>query len=150
MWSLENLTLNGNLPIDLIELLHVSKTGRGNNHLQLSGAGYFKAMSDGTLQSKVIAEFKMAQELNIVVLQQRVQTLQNNKPSLMDAAKQIMEDRRPIELELKEKRKQLNALEMYTNQYSNNKIGPLCSLKQGTYAIKALKECKNSTETNLY
>ena len=27
MWSLANLTLNGNLPIDLIEILHISKTG---------------------------------------------------------------------------------------------------------------------------
>ena len=48
MWSLANLTLNGNLPIDLIELLHVSKTGKGNERLQLSGARYFKVMSDGT------------------------------------------------------------------------------------------------------
>ena len=48
MWSLANLTLNGNLPIDLIDVLRVSKTGKGNERLQLSGARYFKLMSDGT------------------------------------------------------------------------------------------------------
>ena len=42
MWSLANVMLNGNLPIDLIELLHVSKTGKGSVRLQLSGARYFK------------------------------------------------------------------------------------------------------------
>ena len=47
MWSLANLTLNGNLPIDLIEILHLSKTGKGNDRLQLSGARYFKVLSDG-------------------------------------------------------------------------------------------------------
>ena len=46
MWSLANLTLNGNLPIDLIEILHKSKTGKGNDHLQLSGARYFKVLPD--------------------------------------------------------------------------------------------------------
>ena len=51
-----------------------------------------------------------------------------------------MEDRGPIELELEEKRKQLKTLEMYTEQYSNNEIVPLRDLKQGTYAIKALKK----------
>ena len=154
MWSLANLTLNGNLPIDLIELLHISKTGKGNDCFQLSGARYFKVMPDGSnhfttrlvshngvftslngtesfnadlvekaglqahinclpylshvkanLQSKVRAEFKMVQELNVVVPMK--QTLQNNETTLKDAAKQIMEDRRPIELELEEKRKQL-------------------------------------------
>ena len=48
MWSLANLTLNGNLPIDLIEVLQISKTGKGNNRLQLSGARYFKVMLDGS------------------------------------------------------------------------------------------------------
>ena len=48
MWSLANLTLNGNLPIDLIELLHVSKTGKGNDRLQLSGARSFKVMPEGS------------------------------------------------------------------------------------------------------
>ena len=62
------------------------------------------------LQSKVRAEFKMAQELNIVLPKQRVRTLQNNENSLKDTARQIMEDRRPIELELEAKRKQLKAL----------------------------------------
>ena len=187
MWSLANLTLNGNLPIDLKELLHVSKTGKGNDRLQLSGARYFKVMPDGSnrfttrlvshngvftsfngtessnadlvekaglqahincspylshvkanLQSKVRAEFKMVQELNIVVPMK--QTLQNNDTTLKDAAKQIMEDRRPIELELEEKRKLLKALKMYTEQYSNNKIVPLRDLKQGTYSIMALKK----------
>ena len=47
MWSLANLTLNVNLPIDLIEILHISKTGKGNDSLQLSGARYFKVMPDG-------------------------------------------------------------------------------------------------------
>ena len=51
-----------------------------------------------------------------------------------------MENRRPIELDLEEKRKQLKALEMYTEQYSNNEIVPLRDLKQGAYAIKALKK----------
>ena len=150
MWSLANLTLKGNLPIDLIVFLRISKTGKGNDRLQLSGVRYFKIMSDGSntfttglvshngvftsfngtessnadlvkkaglqphvncspylahvkanLQSKVRAEFKMAQELNIVVPQQK--TLQNNDTSLKDAAKQIMEDRRPIEMEFKKK-----------------------------------------------
>ena len=90
------------------------------------------------LQSKVRAEFKMVQELNIFVPMK--QTLQNNETTLKNAAKQIMEDRRPIELELEEKRKQLKALEMYTEQYSNNKIVPLRALKQGTYSIMALKK----------
>ena len=190
MWSLANLTLNGNLPIDLIEMLRISKTGKGNDRLQLSGARYFKVMPDGSnhfttrlvshngvftcfngtessnadlvkkaglhphvncspylahvkanAQSKIRAELKLAQELNIVVLQQRVQTLQNKETSLKDATKQIMEDGRPIELELEEKRKQLKTLEMYTEQYSNNEVVPLRGLKQGTYAIKTLKEC---------
>ena len=51
IWSLANLTLNGNLPIDLIEVLRVSKTGKGNERLQLSGARYFKLMSDGSNHS---------------------------------------------------------------------------------------------------
>ena len=189
MWSLANLTLNGNLPIDLIEVLQISKTGKGNNRLQLSGARYFKVMPDGSnhfttrlvshngvftsfngtessntdlvkkaglqphvncspylahvkanAQSKIRAELKLAQELNIVVPQQRVQTLQNKETSLKDAAKLIMEDRRPIELELKEKQKQLKALEMYTEQYSNNEVVPLRDLKQGAYTIMALKK----------
>ena len=38
MWSVANLMLNGNLPIDLIELLHVSKTGKSSVRLHLSGA----------------------------------------------------------------------------------------------------------------
>ena len=80
----------------------------------------------------------MAQELNIVLPQQ--QTLQNNETSLKDAARQIMEDRRPIEMELEEKRKQLKALEMYTEHYSNNEVVPLRDLEQGTYSIMALKK----------
>ena len=196
MWSLANLTLNGNLPIDLIELLHVSKTGKGNDRLQLSGVRYFRVMVDGSktfttrlvshngvftsfngteksnadlvkkaglhphvncspylahvkanIQSKVGAEFKMVQELNIVLPQQK--TLQNKETSLKDAAKQIMEDRRPIELELEEKRKQLKALEMYTEHYSNYEVVPLRCLKQGAYEIMALKNSKHDTETNL-
>ena len=196
MWSLANLILNGNLPIDLIELLHVSKTGKGNDRLQLSGVRYFKVMSDGSntfttrlvshngvftsfngtessntdlvknaglqphvncspylahvkanLQSKVRAEFKMVHELNIVLPQQK--TLQNNETSLKDAVKQIMEDRRPIELELEEKRKQLKALEMYTEQYSNYEVVPLRCLKQGAYKIMVLKKSKHDTEPNL-
>ena len=90
------------------------------------------------LQSKVRAVFKMVHELNIVVPIK--QTLQNNETTLKDAVKQIMEDRRPIELELEEKRKQLKALEMYTEQYSNNEIVPLHGLKRGTYAVMALKK----------
>ena len=186
MWSLANLTLNGNLPIDLIDVLRVSKTGRGNERLQLSGARYFKLMSDGTnnfttrlvshngvftsfngtersnadlvkkaglqahvncspylahvkanLQSKVRAEFKMAQELNIVV---PIKQTYNNENSLKDAARQINEDRLQIEMELEEKRKQLKALEMYTEHYSNYEVLPLRDLKQGTYSIMALKK----------
>ena len=48
MSSLANLTLNGNLPIDLIKILYISKTGKRNDRLQLSGAKYFKIMLDGT------------------------------------------------------------------------------------------------------
>ena len=51
-----------------------------------------------------------------------------------------MEDRRPIELELEEKRKQLKALGMYTEHYSNNEVVPLRDLKQGSFAIMALKK----------
>ena len=47
MWSLANLTLNGNLPIDLIEILLISKTGKGNDRFQLSGARYSKVLPDG-------------------------------------------------------------------------------------------------------
>ena len=174
-------------PIDLVEILHISKTGKGNERLQLSGARYFKLMSDGTnnfttqlvshngvftsfnwtkssnaylvkkaglqahincspylahvkayLQSKVRAELKMAQKLNIVLRHQ--QTLQNNENSLKDAARQIMEDRLQIEMELEEKRKQLKELEMYTEHYSNYEVVPLRDLKQGTYSIMALKK----------
>ena len=187
MWSLANLTLNGNLPIDLIEVLRVSKTGKGYERLQLSGARYCKLMSDGTnnfttrlvshngvftsfngtessnadlvkkaglhphvncspylghvkanAQSKVRAEFKMAQELNIVVSNQK--TLQNIETSLKDVARHIMEDRRQIEMELEEKQKQLKALEMYTEHYSNYEIVPLRDLKEGTYSIMAFKK----------
>ena len=95
---------------------------------------YMKA----NLQSKVRAEFKMVQELNTVVPMK--QTLQNNDTTLKDVAKQIMKDRRPIELELEEKRKLLKALEMYTEQYSDNKIVPLRDSKQGRYSIMALKK----------
>ena len=188
MWSLANLTLNGNLPIDLIEILHVSKTGKGNDRLQLSGARYFKVKPNGTnnfttrlvslrgvytsfngtktsnadlvekaglqshvncspylahvqanLKSKIRAEFKMAQELGIVL--PNVQKLQNKETSLKDAATQITEDRQSIELELEEKSKQLKTLDMCTEHYSNNKLVSLSSLKQGIYAVKALKEC---------
>ena len=48
MWWLANLTLNGNLPIDFIEILRISKTGKGNDRLQLSGVRYFKVMLDGS------------------------------------------------------------------------------------------------------
>ena len=186
MWSLPNLTLNKNLPIDLIEILHISKTGKGNERIQLSGARYFKVMSDGTnnfttrlvshngvftsfngterskadlvkkaglqahvncspylahvkanLQSKVRAEFKMAQNLNKVV---PIKQTYNNENSLKDAARQIMEDRLQIEMELEEKRKQLKALKMYTEHYSNYEVVPLRDLKQGTYSIMALKK----------
>ena len=77
------------------------------------------------------------------------QSLQNNETSLKDAAKQIMEDRRQIELELEEKRKQLKTLDIYTQHYSNYEIVPLHCLKQGTYTIVALKKSKHDTETNL-
>ena len=90
----------------------------------------------------------MAQELNIVLPQQGVQTLQNKETSLKDFAKQIMGDRRPIELELEEKRKQLKALEMYTEHFSNYKIVPLQVLKQGAYAIMSLKKSQHDMETN--
>ena len=197
MWSLANLTLNGNLPIDLIEVLRVSKTGKGNERLPLSGARYFKLMSAGTnnfttrlvsrndlftsfngtersnadlvkkaglqahvnfsphlthvkanLQSKVRAEFKMAQEQNIVVPNQK--TLQNNETSLKDAARHIMEDRQQIEMELEEKRKQLKALEMYTEHYSNYEIVPLRDLKEGTYSIMAFKKNHNTVWRQIY
>ena len=90
------------------------------------------------LQSKVRAEFKMAQEINIVLPNQ--QTLQNNETSLKDAARHITEDRRQIEMELEEKQKQVKALETYTELYSNYEVVPLCDLKQGTYSIMALKK----------
>ena len=89
------------------------------------------------IQSKVRAEFKMAQELNIVV---PIKQTYNNENSLKDAARQIMEDRLQIEMELEEKRKQLKALEMYTEHYSNYMVVPLRDLKQGTYSIMALKK----------
>ena len=58
----------------------------------------------------------------------------------------IMEDRRPIELELKEK---LKALELYTEKYSDNEIIPIRSLKLETYQIMALKKSQQNMETNL-
>ena len=81
------------------------------------------------LQSKVRAECKLAQELNIVLPHQ--QKLQNNETGLKDAIKQIMEDRCPIQLDLEEERKQLK----HRRQYSNNEVVPLRNLKQGTYSI---------------
>ena len=57
-----------------------------------------------------------------------------------------MEDRRPIELELKEK---LKALELYTEKYSDNEIIPIRSLKLETYQIMALKKSQQNMETNL-
>ena len=89
----------------------------------------------------------MAQELNIVVPLK--QTLQNNESSLKDAARHIMEDRRQIEMEHEEKQKQLKALEMYTEHYSNYEIVPLRNLKQGTYSIMALKKSQHGMETDL-
>ena len=101
----------------------------------------YMAQVKANLQSKVRVEFKMVQELNIVLpQQQRVQTLQNRETSLKDAAKQIMEERRPIELELEEKQKRLKVLETYTEQYSNYEIVPLRCLKQGKYTIMVLKK----------
>ena len=153
IWSLANLTLNGNLPIDLIEILHISKTGKENDRLQLSGARYFKVMPAGknnfttrlvshngvftsfngtensnedlvkkaglqphvncspylahvktNLQSKIRAEFILAQELDIVIpRRQNIRAKHTDKCALKDTVQQIMEDRRPIELELEEK-----------------------------------------------
>ena len=190
MWSLANLTLNGNLPIDLIEILHISKTGKGNDRLQLSGARYFKVLPDGknnfttrlvghngvftsfngtensnedlvkkaglqphvncspylahvkaNLQSKVRAEFILAKELDIVIpRRQNIRPKHTDKCALKDTVQQIMEDRRPIELELEEKREKLKALELYTEKYSDNEIILLCSLKLETYQIMALKK----------
>ena len=147
MWSLANLTLNGNLLIDLIEILHISKTGKGNNADLVEKAGLqshascspYIAHVQANLKSKIRAEFKMAQELDIVL--PHVQKLQNKETSLKDAATQITEDRQSIELELEEKREQLKTLDKCTEHYSNTKLVPLSSLKQGMYVIKALKEC---------
>ena len=190
MWSLANLTLNGKLPIDLIEVLHISKTGKGNERLQLSGARYFKAKPDGTndfntrlvshngvftrfggteksnfdmvkkaglqphvncmpylahvkanLHSKVKAEFHLAQELSVNIPPDRVKNMQAHESDFKDAAKKIMEDRRPIEEELKQKREKLQTLEKYTQQYSFKEIVPLRDLKIGTYEVMALKPC---------
>ena len=49
----------------------------------------------------------MAQELNIVLPQQCFETVHNKETSLRDAPKQIIENRWPIELELKEKQNEL-------------------------------------------
>ena len=176
-------------------MLRVSKTGKGNERLQLSGARYFKLMSDGTnnfttrlvshngvftsfngtersnadlvkkaglqahvncspylphvktnLQSKVRVEFKMTQELNVVV---PIKQTYNNENSLKDAARQIIEDRLQIEMELEEKRKQLKALEMYTEHYSNYEVVPLRDLKQGNTPLWCLKKSQHGMETNL-
>ena len=99
----------------------------------------YLAHVQANLKSKIRAEFKMAQELDIVL--PHVQKLQNKETSLKDAAAQITEDRQSIELELKEKRKQLKTLDMCTEHYSNNKLVPLSSLEQVIYAVKVLKEC---------
>ena len=183
MWSLANLTLNGNLLMDLIEILHISKTGKGNDRLQLSGARNFKVMPDGknnfttrlvshngvfasfngtensnedlvkmaglqlhvncspylahvkaNLQSKVRAEFILAQEIDIVIPRRKnIRAKHTDKWALKDTVQQT------IELELKEKREKLIALELYTEKYSDNEIIPLCSLKLETYQIMALK-----------
>ena len=89
----------------------------------------------------------MAQELNIVVPLK--QTLQNNESSLKDAARHIMEDRRQIEMELEEKQKQLKALEMYTEHYSNYEIVPSRDLKKGHTPLWRLKKSQHGMETDL-
>ena len=49
----------------------------------------------------------MAQELHVNIVVPLKQTLQNNKNSLKDTARQIMEDRLQIEMEREVKQKQL-------------------------------------------
>ena len=53
----------------------------------------YLAHVQGNLKSKIRAEFKIAQELDIVLPQLRVQQLQNKETSLKDAATHIMEDK---------------------------------------------------------
>ena len=53
----------------------------------------YLAHVQANLKSKLRAEFKMAQELDIVLPQLHVQKLQNKETSLKDAATQITEDR---------------------------------------------------------
>ena len=93
------------------------------------------------LQSKVRVEFILAQELDIVIpRRQNIRAKHPDKCALKGTVQQIMEDRRPIELELEEKREKLKALELYIEKYSDNEIIPLCSLKLETYQIMALKK----------
>ena len=95
-------------------------------------------------------EFILAQELDIVIpRRQNIRPKHTDKCALKDTVQQIMEDRRPIELELEEKREKLKALDLYTEKYSDNEIIPLCSLKLETYQIMALKKSQQNMETNL-
>ncbi len=46
-WCLANLTLNGNMPIDIIDVCEVSRIGKGDTLLHITGGRYFKTLSDG-------------------------------------------------------------------------------------------------------
>ena len=83
----------------------------------------YLAHVQANLKSKIRAEFKMAQELDIVL--PHVQKLQNKETRLKDAATQITEDRQSIELELEEKRKQLKT--MFCSFYCSYRLTDKCS-----------------------
>ena len=78
-----------------------------------ANCSHYLAHVQANVKSKIRAEFKMAQKLDLVL--PHVQKLQNKETSLKDAATQITEDRQSIELELEEKRKQLKTLDMCTS-----------------------------------
>ena len=101
-------------------------------------------------QSKVRADIILAQELDIVIpRRQNIRANYTDKCALKDIVQQIMEDRRPMELELEEKRGKLKAVELDTEKYSGNEIIPLHSLKLETYQIVALKKSQQNMERNL-
>ncbi len=45
-WCLANLTLNGNIPIDIVDVYKVSRIGKGDTLLHITGGRYFKTRSE--------------------------------------------------------------------------------------------------------
>ncbi len=89
-------------------------------------------------QSKINAELRLAGELDIVIARKitgKAINGEKQKDIGVMAAEKIAEDRRPIELEIAQKRENLDVLKTYTEQFSNNDTIPLRELNNGGHIM---------------